>query len=113
MEKQRLIEFAEALRNKLNYFDELENVRFGFWHKNFNMNVVLLFSFSDHLVNSFSFILVLMDHFDRKWHLLVIKNYKVKNINEISIYIFPKEFLLLFSTMREKNLLQKFLSNVW
>lgn len=29
VEKQRLIEFGEALRNKLNYFDELENVRFG------------------------------------------------------------------------------------
>lgn len=28
MEKQRLIEFAESLRAKLNYFDELENVRF-------------------------------------------------------------------------------------
>ncbi|KAA3467089.1 conserved oligomeric Golgi complex subunit 3 isoform X4 [Gossypium australe] len=27
MEKQRLIEFAEALRSKLKYFDELENVR--------------------------------------------------------------------------------------
>lgn len=27
MEKQRLIEFAEALRSKLEYFDELENVR--------------------------------------------------------------------------------------
>lgn len=27
-EKQRLIDFAEALRSKLNYFDELENVRF-------------------------------------------------------------------------------------
>lgn len=26
-EKQRLIDFAEALRSKLNYFDELENVR--------------------------------------------------------------------------------------
>ncbi len=28
IEKQRLIEFADALRSKLNYFDELENVRF-------------------------------------------------------------------------------------
>ena len=28
VEKQRLVEFAEALRSKLNYFDELENVRF-------------------------------------------------------------------------------------
>lgn len=26
MEKERLVEFADALRNKLNYFDELENV---------------------------------------------------------------------------------------
>lgn len=26
MEKERLAEFADALRNKLNYFDELENV---------------------------------------------------------------------------------------
>ena len=34
VEKQRLIEFAEALRSRLNYFDELENVRFGnpAWH---------------------------------------------------------------------------------
>jgi conserved oligomeric Golgi complex subunit 3 len=29
VEKKRLIEFAEALRSRLNYFDELENVRFG------------------------------------------------------------------------------------
>lgn len=28
IEKQRLIEFADALRSKLKYFDELENVRF-------------------------------------------------------------------------------------
>jgi hypothetical protein len=28
VEKQRLIEFAEALRSRLNYFDELENVRY-------------------------------------------------------------------------------------
>ncbi|KAL6010558.1 Golgi transport complex subunit 3 [Asimina triloba] len=28
VEKQRLVEFAEALRSKLNYFDELENVRY-------------------------------------------------------------------------------------
>ena len=28
MEEQRLLEFAEALRVKLKYFDELENVRF-------------------------------------------------------------------------------------
>uniref|UniRef100_A0A803NUX5 Conserved oligomeric Golgi complex subunit 3 n=1 Tax=Cannabis sativa TaxID=3483 RepID=A0A803NUX5_CANSA len=28
IEKQRLIEFSEALRSKLNYFDELENVRY-------------------------------------------------------------------------------------
>ncbi|XP_047261144.1 conserved oligomeric Golgi complex subunit 3-like [Capsicum annuum] len=27
LEKQKLIEFAESLHNKLNYFDELENVR--------------------------------------------------------------------------------------
>lgn len=26
VEKQRLIEFADSLRSKLNYFDELENV---------------------------------------------------------------------------------------
>lgn len=31
MEKQKLMEFAEALRSKLNYFDELENVRFKLW----------------------------------------------------------------------------------
>jgi len=30
-EKQRLIDFADALRSKLNYFDELENVRFDCW----------------------------------------------------------------------------------
>ena len=28
VEKQRLIEFAEAVHSKLHYFDELENVRF-------------------------------------------------------------------------------------
>ncbi|WZZ33512.1 hypothetical protein YC2023_016913 [Brassica napus] len=30
MEKQKLMEFAEALRSKLNYFDELENVQAAF-----------------------------------------------------------------------------------
>ncbi|PIA43267.1 hypothetical protein AQUCO_02000593v1 [Aquilegia coerulea] len=34
MEKQRLIEFAEALRSKLNYFDELENVATNFYSPN-------------------------------------------------------------------------------
>ncbi|CAK9147861.1 unnamed protein product [Ilex paraguariensis] len=31
LEKQRLIEFAESLRSKLNYFDELENVATSFY----------------------------------------------------------------------------------
>ncbi|KAH9619484.1 hypothetical protein KSS87_019429 [Heliosperma pusillum] len=31
MEKQRLIEFADALRSKLNYFDELENIATSFY----------------------------------------------------------------------------------
>lgn len=30
IEKQRLIEFADSLRSKLNYFDELENVSLSF-----------------------------------------------------------------------------------
>ncbi|KAL5698585.1 Golgi transport complex subunit 3 [Ranunculus cassubicifolius] len=34
MEKQRLVEFAEALRSKLNYFDELENVSTNFYSAN-------------------------------------------------------------------------------
>ncbi|EXC13608.1 Conserved oligomeric Golgi complex subunit 3 [Morus notabilis] len=38
IEKQRLIEFAEALRSKLNYFDELENISTNFYSP--NMNVV-------------------------------------------------------------------------
>ncbi|PON66074.1 Conserved oligomeric Golgi complex, subunit [Parasponia andersonii] len=38
IEKQRLIEFAEALRSKLNYFDELENISSNFYSP--NMNVV-------------------------------------------------------------------------
>ncbi|XP_047330170.1 conserved oligomeric Golgi complex subunit 3 isoform X2 [Impatiens glandulifera] len=37
MEKQKLIEFAEALRNKLNYFDELENVAANFYSPNMNV----------------------------------------------------------------------------
>ncbi|XP_054806000.1 conserved oligomeric Golgi complex subunit 3 [Prosopis cineraria] len=36
-EKQRLIDFAEALRNKLNYFDELENVATNFYSPNMNV----------------------------------------------------------------------------
>ncbi|KAG2579160.1 hypothetical protein PVAP13_6NG239803 [Panicum virgatum] len=35
VEKQRLIEFAEALRSRLNYFDELENV--SFYSQNINI----------------------------------------------------------------------------
>ncbi|KAM6583691.1 hypothetical protein CsatB_010693 [Cannabis sativa] len=38
IEKQRLIEFSEALRSKLNYFDELENISTNFYSP--NMNVV-------------------------------------------------------------------------
>ncbi|XP_058220188.1 conserved oligomeric Golgi complex subunit 3-like [Rhododendron vialii] len=34
IEKQKLIEFAEALRTKLNYFDELENVATNFYSAN-------------------------------------------------------------------------------
>ncbi|MCL7041568.1 hypothetical protein MKW94_006755, partial [Papaver nudicaule] len=37
IEKQRLVEFAEALRNKLNYFDELENVASSFYSPNMNV----------------------------------------------------------------------------
>ncbi|KAG9158811.1 hypothetical protein Leryth_013698 [Lithospermum erythrorhizon] len=37
MEKQRLIEFAESLHNKLNYFDELENVAASFYSPNMNV----------------------------------------------------------------------------
>ncbi|KAJ7955372.1 Conserved oligomeric Golgi complex subunit 3 like [Quillaja saponaria] len=37
LEKQRLIEFAEALRSKLNYFDELENVATNFYSPNMNL----------------------------------------------------------------------------
>ncbi|XP_072997386.1 conserved oligomeric Golgi complex subunit 3 [Typha latifolia] len=38
VEKQRLIEFAEALRSKLNYFDELENVSTSFYSPNMNIS---------------------------------------------------------------------------
>ncbi|GJU17309.1 conserved oligomeric Golgi complex subunit 3-like protein [Tanacetum coccineum] len=34
IEKQRLIEFADSLRSKLNYFDELENVATSFYSSN-------------------------------------------------------------------------------
>ncbi|THG12269.1 hypothetical protein TEA_003726 [Camellia sinensis var. sinensis] len=37
IEKQRLIEFAEALRSKLKYFDELENVATNFYSPNMNV----------------------------------------------------------------------------
>ncbi|KAL0533460.1 hypothetical protein IC582_030300 [Cucumis melo] len=37
MEKQRLIEFAEALRTKLNYFDELENITAIFYSPNMSV----------------------------------------------------------------------------
>ncbi|KAL9311616.1 putative oligomeric Golgi complex, subunit 3 protein [Arabidopsis thaliana] len=38
MEKQKLMEFAEALRSKLNYFDELENVSSNFYSPNMNVS---------------------------------------------------------------------------
>ncbi|WOH11318.1 hypothetical protein DCAR_0830799 [Daucus carota subsp. sativus] len=37
IEKQRLIEFAESLRSKLNYFDELENVANSFYSPTMNV----------------------------------------------------------------------------
>ncbi|XP_027176832.1 conserved oligomeric Golgi complex subunit 3 [Coffea eugenioides] len=37
MEKQRLIEFAESLHSKLNYFDELENVATSFYSPSMNV----------------------------------------------------------------------------
>uniref|UniRef100_A0A2C9UA37 Conserved oligomeric Golgi complex subunit 3 n=1 Tax=Manihot esculenta TaxID=3983 RepID=A0A2C9UA37_MANES len=37
VEKQRLIEFAEALRNKLHYFDELENIATNFYSAKVNV----------------------------------------------------------------------------
>ncbi|PRQ47109.1 putative oligomeric Golgi complex, subunit 3 protein [Rosa chinensis] len=37
IEKQRLIEFSEALRSKLNYFDELENIATNFYSPNMNV----------------------------------------------------------------------------
>ncbi|KAG2254098.1 hypothetical protein Bca52824_084234 [Brassica carinata] len=38
MEKQKLMEFAEALRSKLNYFDELENISSNFYSPNMNVS---------------------------------------------------------------------------
>ncbi|XP_010537514.1 PREDICTED: conserved oligomeric Golgi complex subunit 3 isoform X2 [Tarenaya hassleriana] len=38
MEKQKLMEFAEALRSKLNYFDELENISSNFYAPNMNVS---------------------------------------------------------------------------
>ncbi|XP_022754751.1 conserved oligomeric Golgi complex subunit 3-like isoform X2 [Durio zibethinus] len=40
IEKQRLIEFAEALRSKLKYFDELENITSNFYSPNMNVGNV-------------------------------------------------------------------------
>ncbi|KAJ6799528.1 conserved oligomeric Golgi complex subunit 3-like [Iris pallida] len=37
LEKQRLIDFAEALRSKLKYFDELENISTNFYSSNMNI----------------------------------------------------------------------------
>ncbi|KAJ3686770.1 hypothetical protein LUZ61_015934 [Rhynchospora tenuis] len=37
VEKQKLIEFADALRSRLNYFDELENVSTSFYASNMNI----------------------------------------------------------------------------
>lgn len=37
VEKQRLIEFADALRSKLNYFDELENIASNFYSPNMSV----------------------------------------------------------------------------
>ncbi|KAJ6823791.1 conserved oligomeric Golgi complex subunit 3-like [Iris pallida] len=37
LEKQRLIDFAEALRSKLNFFDELENISTNFYSSNMNI----------------------------------------------------------------------------
>ncbi|PKU70495.1 conserved oligomeric Golgi complex subunit 3 isoform X1 [Dendrobium catenatum] len=37
LEKQRLIDFAEALRSKLNYFDELENASSNFYSPNLSI----------------------------------------------------------------------------
>ncbi|XP_071732124.1 conserved oligomeric Golgi complex subunit 3-like isoform X1 [Rutidosis leptorrhynchoides] len=38
IEKQRLIEFADTLRSKLNYFDELENIATSFYSSNTNVS---------------------------------------------------------------------------
>ncbi|XP_018449460.1 conserved oligomeric Golgi complex subunit 3 isoform X1 [Raphanus sativus] len=38
MEKQKLMEFAEALRSKLTYFDELENISSNFYSPNMNVS---------------------------------------------------------------------------
>ncbi|GAB4853696.1 Golgi transport complex subunit 3 [Ancistrocladus abbreviatus] len=37
MEKERLIEFADALRSRLNYFDELENIATSFYSPSMNL----------------------------------------------------------------------------
>ncbi|CAL1356396.1 unnamed protein product [Linum trigynum] len=37
VEKQRLVEFADALRSKLRYFDELENISSNFYSPNMNV----------------------------------------------------------------------------
>ncbi|KAK9101646.1 hypothetical protein Scep_025076 [Stephania cephalantha] len=52
LEKQKLIGFAEALRNKLNYFDELENVRMPLKIKKVSPFVMELLKFFARYVES-------------------------------------------------------------
>ncbi|RLN05169.1 conserved oligomeric Golgi complex subunit 3 [Panicum miliaceum] len=56
VEKQRLIEFAEALRSRLNYFDELENVSSSFYSQNMNIGNEQFLPLLKHLDDCISYV---------------------------------------------------------
>ncbi|KAM0949240.1 putative oligomeric Golgi complex, subunit 3, cullin repeat-like-containing domain superfamily [Dioscorea sansibarensis] len=56
LEKQRLIEFADALRSKLNYFDELENISGSFYSSNMNIGSEQFFPLLKRLDDCISYV---------------------------------------------------------
>ncbi|KAH7680010.1 Conserved oligomeric Golgi complex subunit 3 protein [Dioscorea alata] len=56
LEKQRLIEFADALRSKLNYFDELENISGSFYSSNMTIGSEQFFPLLKRLDDCISYV---------------------------------------------------------
>ncbi|CAN7064586.1 unnamed protein product [Brassica oleracea var. botrytis] len=87
MEKQKLMEFAEALRSKLNYFDELENISSNFYSPNMNVSNSNFLPLLKRLDECISYILSNPQYAESSVYLLKFRQLQSRALGMIRTYI--------------------------